>query len=134
MPRRNRSGISHSDRSVRSSGGGGTVSVATLAIAAALSLAGCAPTTEEGQTGTTAASPPVTTEALPAPIVLAPNLTGAAPPPAPSPVVNPSEPPGPPAAAAASPSPCPPGSIGMWSPPDAAGVPVFMCRPARARR
>ena len=30
---------------------------------------------------------------------------------------------------AAPPAPCPPGSAGVWTPPDAAGVPVFVCRP-----
>lgn len=81
-----------------------------------------------------------------APIVLAPSMTGAAaPPPAPThtaaPVPPPSRPAPPPAMPAAAvdiptfaPVSCPPGAVAMWSGPDAAGVPVAICRRLQPQR
>jgi len=84
------------------------------------------------------------------PIVLAPSMTGApAPPPAAAtatatpvpppaiPVVMPAPAPAPAAAVDTptfAPVSCPPGAVAMWSGPDAAGVPVPICRRLQPQR
>jgi hypothetical protein len=126
--------------------------------AVAVWLGGCAPAEQAMHEPVVVPSPPVAVEKAAGPIVLAPELTGHPPPPpkppraaaptvpppspAPPPVIAAPPPPAvraspaaapiePPAATAlpeAAPPQCPPGMIGRWSPPDSAGVPVFICR------
>src|SRR5207237_2515469 len=133
---------------------------AAVALAAVAWLAACSPrenTAPEPETGGNA--PAIAAELL-GPIPLAPSITGTAPapPPAPEPQAAlparssaavpapppvpaaPPEPPqsaaksAPPAVATAPPSRCPPGTVAMLSAPDAAGVPVEICRrPASGR-
>ena len=100
---------------------------AAVLAAALCSVAACTPLKHS-------ATAPIGVEKLPAPIVLAPSMTG--PPAAPAAtkeatikratikraIIK--------RAAAAAPPPiqCPLGTIGMWSPPDVVGTPVYICR------
>src|SRR5579862_520064 len=130
---------------------------AVMIIAGLCGLAACAPL----QQGTApppanaAAKAPIKTEKLPAPVALAPSLTGDPPPSAPArpaapppPAATAVPPPHPPAAAPApppAPTPvaaaatvpvrppppgvtCPLGTLGMWGEPDVTGTPVYICR------
>ena len=110
-------------------------------------LAGCVPV-EESKTDAAAAPAAVTSEALPGPIALAPELAGPKPAKlsaevtpdkiaavlaAPEPVRAPEPAPGATLAAAAPPPgpppvQCPADMVGKWSGPDIAGVPVYICR------
>ena len=126
---------------------------AVMIIVGLCGVAACAPLPQGAAAApaSAAANAPIKTEKLPAPVALAPNLTGNAPPPAPArpaapppPAATAVPPPRPPAAAPA-PTPvaaaaaapvrppppgvtCPLGTLGMWGEPDVTGTPVYICR------
>lgn len=103
-------------------------------------LGACSPIKEPAADAARIPDSPITAETLAGPVALAPSLTGAPATPAlpeaspAKPAAPPAEPPASTAMSAAAPARCPPGSIAMWSQPDAAGTAVSICRrlnPAR---
>ncbi|HVC56845.1 MAG TPA: hypothetical protein VND95_12870 [Stellaceae bacterium] len=106
---------------------------AAVLAAALCSVAACTPL-KHSVTAPIGAAAPIAVEKLRAPIALAPSMTG--PPAAPAAtkeatikratikraIIKRS------AAAAPPPIQCPLGTIGMWSPPDVVGTPVYICR------
>ena len=120
------------------------ISVGTaILLATAAGLVGCAdPGDIRPETDSTAATP-VAAGALPGPIALAPELTGAPPPSqrtdptaaaiaavlaGPVPAAGNAPAAGAIATFGPAPTSCPPDTVGVWAGPDAAGAPVFLCR------
>jgi hypothetical protein len=112
-------------------------------------VAGCVPIDESKTEAAAAPGAAVSAEALPGPVALAPEVTGAppakpaaaataekiaavlaAPKPVPAPEATAAT--ATPAAAEASPAPppvrCPPDTVGKWIGPDVVGAPVYICR------